>query len=77
MRYLKADIFIYHSNIWYYIVIYVVKIQIDLSKEEDKIVEVYKLMNDLKTKQAAIKQMLLYFNVDIKPKIIKDKEYFK
>ena len=54
-----------------------VKIQIDLSKEEDKIVEVYKLVNDLNTKQEAIKQMIHYFNVDIKPKIIKEKEYFK
>ena len=30
-----------------------VKIQIDLSDEEDKIVEVYKLMNNLNTKQEA------------------------
>ena len=57
--------------------IYVVKIQLDLSKEEDKIVEVYKLVNDLKTKQEAIKQMIHYFNVDIKPKTMKEKEYFK
>ena len=69
--------FIYYHVIWYYIVIYVVKIQIDLSKEEDKIVEVYKLMNDLKTKQEAIKQMIHYFSVDIKPKTLKEKEYFK
>ena len=54
-----------------------VKIQLDLSKEEDKIVEVYKLMNDLNTKQDAIKKMILYFSVDIKPKMLKDKEYFK
>ena len=54
-----------------------VKIQMDLSSEEDKIVEVYKLMNDLKTKQDAIKQMIRHFSVDIKPKNVKDKEYFK
>ena len=54
-----------------------VKIQIDLSKEEDKTVEVYKLVNDLETKQAAIKQMVRYFKADIKPKNIKEKEYFK
>lgn len=34
------------------------KIQIDLSKEENKVVEVYKLVHDLKTKQEAIKQMI-------------------
>jgi len=54
-----------------------VKIQLDLSKEEDKIVEVYKLVNNLKTKQEAIKQMVGYFSVDIKPKNVGDKEYFK
>ncbi|MDK2908244.1 MAG: hypothetical protein PWQ87_702 [Candidatus Woesearchaeota archaeon] len=54
-----------------------VKIQIDLSKEEDKIVEVYKLVNELKTKQEAIKQMIRYFKVDIKPKNLKEKDYFE
>ena len=53
-----------------------VKIQLDLSKEEDKIVEVYKLVNDLKTKQEAIKQMIRYFKVDIKPKHLKEKDYY-
>jgi len=54
-----------------------VKIQIDLSEKEDKIVEVYKLMNNLKTKQEAIKVMLNHFEVEIKPKNLKEKEYFK
>lgn len=54
-----------------------VKIQIDLSDEEDKIVEVYKLVKNLKTKQDAIKQMVQYFEAEIKPKNLKDKEYFK
>lgn len=54
-----------------------VKIQIELSKEEDKIVEVYKLVNELKTKQEAIKQMIRYFKVDIKPKNLKEKDYFE
>ena len=54
-----------------------VKILIDLSNDEDKIVEVYKVMNNLKTKQEAIKQMVQHFIVDIKPKNLKDKEYFK
>jgi len=53
-----------------------VKILIDLSKDEDKIVEVYKLVHELKTKQEAIKQMIRYFKADIKPKNLKDKDYF-
>ncbi len=53
-----------------------VKILIDLSKEEDKIVEVYKLVHELKTKQESIKQMIRYFEADIKPKNIKEKDYF-
>lgn len=53
------------------------KIQIDLSEEEDKIVEIYKLVNNLKTKQEAIKKMVRYFKVDIKPKNLKEKEFFK
>ena len=53
-----------------------VKILIDLSKDEDKIVEMYKLVHDLKTKQETIKQMLRYFKADIKPKNLKDKDYF-
>ncbi len=52
------------------------KIQIDLSKEEDKIVEVYKLVHNLNSKQEAIKQMIGYFEADIKPKKIADKDYF-
>ena len=55
-----------------------VKIQIDLSEEEDKIVEIYKLVNNLKTKQEAIKQMIKYFKVKIVPeKVNKDEEYYK
>lgn len=56
--------------------IYVVKIQIDLSKEEDKIVEIYKLVNDLRTKEDAIKQMVRYFTADVKPKHLKEKDYY-
>lgn len=52
------------------------KIQIDLSKEEDKIVEVYKLVHELKTKQEAIKQMIRYFEADIRPKKLNKKDYF-
>lgn len=52
------------------------KIQIDLSKEEDKIVEVYKLVHDLKTKQEAIKQIIRYFEVEIKPKKLNNEDYF-
>jgi len=53
------------------------KIQIDLSEEEDRIVEIYKLVNNLKTKQEAIKKMVTYFKADIKPKNLKEKDYFK
>lgn len=53
-----------------------VKIQIDLSEEEDKIVEIYKLVHNLKTKEEAIKQMVCYFKADIKPTKIKEKDYF-
>jgi len=53
------------------------KIQIDLSEEEDKIVEIYKLVNNHKTKQEAIKKMIRYFKAEIKPKNLKEKEFFK
>ncbi len=53
-----------------------VKIQIDLSEEEDKTVEIYKLVNNLKTKQEAIKQMINYFEAEVKPKNVKEKDYF-
>ena len=56
--------------------IYLVKIQIDLSKEEDKIVEIYKLVNDLRTKEEAIKKMIRYFKADVKPKHLKEKDYY-
>jgi len=52
------------------------KIQINLSSEEDKIVEIYKLVHNLKTKEEAIKQMVRYFEADIKPKKINNKDYF-
>ena len=57
--------------------IIMVKSQIDLSDEEDRIVEVYKLTKRLKTKQEAIKSMIQYFEVSIKPKNVQEKEYFK
>ena len=41
------------------------KIQINLSDKEGKIVEIYKLVNDLKTKEEAIKKMILKFNVNV------------
>lgn len=54
-----------------------VKIQIDLSDKEDRIVEIFKLSNNLPTKQEAIKQMIGHFDVSIKPRNLTDKEYFK
>jgi hypothetical protein len=54
-----------------------VKIQIDLSEEEDRIVEIYKLTSRLKTKQEAIKKMIKYFDAEVKPKKVEKEEYFK
>ena len=54
-----------------------VKIQIDLTEEEDRIVEIYKLTNRLKTKGEAIKKMIKFFEAEIKPKRLNEKEYFK
>ena len=54
------------------------KIQVDLSEAEDKIVEVYKLVHNLKTKEDAIKQMVRFFKVKIVPEnVSKDEEYYK
>lgn len=53
------------------------KIQISLDEEEDKIVEVYKIVNDLNTKEEAIKKMIRYFKAEIKPKNLKEKDYFE
>ena len=54
------------------------KIQIDLSETEDRIVEVYKLVHNLKTKEEAIKQMVKFFKVKIIPEnVSKDEEYYK
>ena len=53
------------------------KIQIDLDAEEDRIVEICKLVNKLNTKEQAIKKMVRYFEAEVKPKNLKDKEYFK
>jgi len=54
-----------------------VKIQIDLSEEEDRIVEIFKLVNNYKTKQEAIKEMVKHFKAEVKPKNLKKEEYFK
>ena len=54
-----------------------VKIQLDLSEEEDRIVEIYKLSNKHRTKQEAIKNMIQYFTAEIKPRNLKEREYFK
>ena len=52
------------------------KIQIDLSNEENRIVEMFKISNFLHTKQDAIKCMIKHFDAVVKPKKINDKEYF-
>ncbi|MDE1871195.1 MAG: DUF2683 family protein [Candidatus Micrarchaeota archaeon] len=53
-----------------------VKLQLELSEKENGIVEVYKSVNKLKTKQEAIKAMINHFEVSIKPKKIDTKDYF-
>ena len=54
-----------------------VKILINLSEQEDKIVEIYKLVHNLKTKQEAVKQMVKFFEAEVIPTKLKNKEYFK
>jgi hypothetical protein len=54
-----------------------VKMLIELSDEEDKIVEVYKVVKNMNSKQEAIKEMIRYFAVEIRPKNLEEKEYFK
>ena len=56
---------------------YMVKLQLELSEKENSIIEVYKSVNKLKTKQETIKFMIQYFEVSIKPKNVQEKEYFK
>lgn len=54
------------------------KIQIELSEIEDSIVEAYKLVYKMKTKEEAIKQMIKYFKVKIVPeRMSKEEEYYK
>jgi hypothetical protein len=53
------------------------KIQIDLDAEEDRIVEIYKLVNKLKTKEEAIKKMVRYFEAEVKPRHMDESEYKK
>jgi hypothetical protein len=54
-----------------------VKILINLSEKEDKIVEIYKLVHNLNTKQEAVKEMVKFFEADVVPTKLKNKEYFK
>jgi len=48
-----------------------VKTQLDLNEAEDKTVKMYKLLYNLKTKEEAIKKMILTFENDI---VLKQKE---
>jgi rubrerythrin len=54
---------------------YMAKMLLDLSEEESKIVEVYKITNDFKTKQDAIKSMVRYFEIIVRPRNLKAGEY--
>ena len=67
------NILILYDVIWYNMV----KLLLELSDTENGIVEVFKSVNKLKTKQEAIKSMITYFEVSIKPKNITRQEYFK
>lgn len=59
------------------VVMEMVKIQIDLTHDEDTIVEIYKLAHDLQTKEKAIKMMIKFFKARIEPVKLGKKEYFK
>ena len=72
----NRNVYILSHIIWYNKVLQMAKMLIELSKEEDKIVEMYKLVHELKTKQEAVKQMIKYFQADVKPKNLKEKDYF-
>jgi hypothetical protein len=54
-----------------------VLIQVELSDAEDRIVEIYKLVHRLKSKEDAIKKMVQYFEAEVTPKKIKQKDYFE
>ena len=54
-----------------------VKILINLSDNEDRIVEIYKLVHNLNTKQEAVKEMVKFFEAEVVPTKLKNKEYFK
>ena len=54
-----------------------VKMLLELSKEESKIVEVYKITNDFKTKQEAIKSMVRYFEITVQPRNLKELTAYK
>lgn len=53
------------------------KIQLDLSEDEDRIVEIYKLSHNYKTKQEAIKKMVRFFKAKVVPENQSEEDYFK
>jgi len=53
------------------------KIQIDLSRDEDNIVEIYKVTHSLRKKEDAIKMMIRFFKARVEPEELPKKEYFK
>jgi len=53
-----------------------VKIQLNLSEQEDRLVEVYKVVNGLKSKEDAIKRMVRFFRVNITPKNVDKNDIF-
>jgi hypothetical protein len=53
-----------------------VKIQLDLSEQEDRLVELYKVVNGMKSKEDAIKAMIRFFRVNITPKNVDKNDVF-
>ncbi|MEK6979486.1 MAG: hypothetical protein AABW86_04655 [Candidatus Micrarchaeota archaeon] len=51
------------------------KMLLELSEEESKILEVYKIVNNFKTKQEAIKNMVRYFEITVGPRNVKPEAY--
>ena len=53
-----------------------VQILLDLTDDENRIVEIFKLQHKLETKKIAIKKMIKHFDITVKP-MISEKDYFK
>jgi len=52
------------------------KMLLELSEEEDRIVDMYKLLHGLRTKQEAAREMIRQFKAEIKLKRAGKEDYF-